>query len=359
MTLSSLSQGRDNNFNLIRIFAALAVLASHCYPLSGIGKPEPLVNLLGISIAHIAVDIFFITSGFLVTSSLLNRQNIIVFFWARFLRIYPALLIMLSITVFVLGPFFTSFSLSSYLQNRGTYTYFAYCSSLIYGVAFELPGVFSTNPFHGSVNGSLWTMPFEVRMYGLLAIAWIIFNINRKYKVRFLKVSICTYVILSATYIITNHLYGSYEESKFVRLSFMFFTGSIFYLLKEYIHLSFSFFMIIITSLLVATYDKDIFYIGYCLSIAYILFFIAYIPSGHIRKYNLLGDYSYGIYIYAFPVQQSTAALIPGVSPFFMALIATPITILFSVLSWHIIEKRALGLKEHFAGFTKKILDFR
>ena len=121
MKLSDFTQGRDNNFNLIRIVAALAVLVTHSFALTvGSGNAEPLRASLGMTMGSIAVDVFFIASGFLVTASLLNRQSAIDFIWARVLRIFPALSVMLFLTVFGLGAFFTSLPAPSYFANPGT-----------------------------------------------------------------------------------------------------------------------------------------------------------------------------------------------------------------------------------------------
>lgn len=106
--------------------------------------------------------------------------------------------------------------------------------------------------------------------------------------------------------------------------------------------------------LVAAIGHRYVFFVVYTLFIAYLLFFLAYVPAGHIRKYNLLGDYSYGIYIYAFPVQQSVAALVPGVSVLNMILISFPVTVFLSALSWHLLERRALSLKGRLASDTRK-----
>ena len=137
----------------------------------------------------------------------------------------------------------------------------------------------------------------------------------------------------------------------------MFFSGAAFYVLKERIRLSCPvFWLFIIAQLSSSIINKDAFFVLYVLTIAYILFYVAYIPSGFIRKYNQVGDYSYGIYIYAFPVQQSVAALVPGVSVLGMLLISAPATFLLAALSWHLLERRALDLKKLYAGHTRRIL---
>ena len=83
----------------------------------------------------------------------------------------------------------------------------------------------------------------------------------------------------------------------------------------------------------------------YILTLPYIVLYLAYLPKGKIRCFNNVGDYSYGIYIYAFPIQQMSAKLIPGISVFQMVLISGAFTLLFAFASWHLIEKKALKFK--------------
>lgn len=153
MQLSSFTQGKNNNFNLIRIIAALAVLVGHSFAL--LRQPEPLGQSLGMSLGSISVDVFFIASGFLVAGSLMLRQRIGDYLLARVLRIFPGLLVMLLLTVFGLGVYFTSLPVSAYLQHAETHRYFLKCASLVSGVAYTLPGVFEGRPYQGAVNGSL------------------------------------------------------------------------------------------------------------------------------------------------------------------------------------------------------------
>lgn len=357
MKLSKFTQGRDNNFNLIRIIAAFAVLVTHSFALAiGTGDAEPFRESLGMTLGSIAVDVFFITSGFLVTASLLTRQSTIEFIWARVLRIFPALLAMLVLTVFGLGVFYTSLPLPSYLADSKTYIYLMKCATLITGVAYNLSGVFEGNPYKNAVNGSLWTMPYEIRMYAILAIAWVALRIIKKNRLRMFELAIVTSAVVSGMLVIVRHFYLPTGD-QFAILFFMFFSGAAFYVLKEHITFSrLSFWLLVIALLSSAIANKHAFFVVYALTIAYILFYIAYVPSGRIRKYNQMGDYSYGVYIYAFPVQQSVAASIPGVSVLYMLLISASATLLLAALSWHLLERRALGLKGLYVGHTRRIL---
>ena len=120
--LSVYSDSRDNNFNLIRFVAASLVLFSHSYAL--IQLPEPMVQLIGMSWATIAVNVFFITSGFLVAGSLFARNNLLAFIWARVLRIYPALIVAMIFCVFFIGWYFTTESSVSYFSDPETIKFF-------------------------------------------------------------------------------------------------------------------------------------------------------------------------------------------------------------------------------------------
>lgn len=289
-------QGRNNNFNLIRIVAAFAVLITHSFALVyGTGDAEPFRASLGMTMGSIAVDIFFVTSGFLVTASLIYRQSTIEFVWARVLRIFPALLVMLLLTVFVLGAFFTTLPLLSYLSSRDTYAYLLKCSTLLFGVKYDLPGVFEANPYPDAVNGSLWTMPHEIRMYAILVVIWFGLQITQNLHLRIFKITILGLTFIAGLLWMARHWY---LDSTFVRLFFMFFTGASFYILRERIVLSRGVFWLLIGGLALAALHPRVFSIVYIFAIAYILFYVAYIPAGYIRKYNQLGDYSYGIYIY-------------------------------------------------------------
>lgn len=358
MKLSHYSHGRDNNFNLIRIIAALAVLITHSFALAiGSGLAEPFRESLGMSMGDIAVDVFFVTSGFLVTASILSRQSALEFLWARILRIYPALFVMLFLTVFVLGVAFTSVSMKTYWSSSQTYIYLARGATLLAGVAFKLPGVFDGNPYQQAVNGSLWTMPHEVRLYGVLVLVWLGLHWKPHLRLHVFKNTLIAFALVAALYVLTAHIYAL-PIGVVPKLFFMFFSGAAFYVLRKHIALNPWLFGIFAMGLFVAAGNKDAFFFVYILVIAYVLFYLAYVPSGPIRQYNKLGDYSYGIYIYAFPVQQSIAALIPGVTVPQMIALSAVITLTLAVLSWHLLEKRALRHKAYLLGRTRGLIAF-
>ncbi len=354
MLLSEHTSNRDNNFNLLRFIAAFVVLYTHSFSLlSGDIYDEPLRRAMDMSLGDIAVDIFFVTSGFLITSSYLNRGNLIAFAWARILRIYPGLIVAMIFCVFFIGVWFTSLSTSDYLTDPQTYQYFFKNIILFFGVEYNLPGVFLSVPYASPVNGSLWTLPYEVRMYAILAFILATIVFLRK-KIAFITFkNILLFVgLFSLVILFVNHFYTLRETSsflpKFIRLFSVFFVGAMFYVWKDSIKLSYKWFIIFAVLLVVSSIHKDVFFIVYYLVLAYIIFFLAYVPSGFIRKFNYLGDYSYGLYIYAFPVQQSLLAIYPNISIFNMVLVSFTITLILSILSWHLVEKKFLKMKNNY-----------
>jgi len=338
--------GRQNNFNLVRISAAFAVLISHSYPLTlGAGSPDLMGTRLGVTLGHVAVDVFFITSGFLVTSSLLKRQSTLAFIWARILRIYPANLVMLLLSTFVLGASFTTLTLHDYLQSKVLYTYLAKCAVLITGVVYELPGVFESNRLPRAVNGSLWTMPFELKMYAILAIVWAALKLTGKYRTAVLERALIVFATVSGIFVIADHFWFHLSQY-FAHLFYMFFVGAAYYALRTSITLARTPFICFAITLLLSTAHPNAFFVAYTCLLPYLVLYLAYVPGGFLRRYNNLGDYSYGVYIYAFPIQQTVAALFPAIAVWQMVFVAGVFTLVFAVLSWHLVEERSLRLKD-------------
>jgi peptidoglycan/LPS O-acetylase OafA/YrhL len=344
--LSDYTSGRDNNFNLIRFAAAFAVLLSHSFALTqATGKTTALRESLGPNLGLLAVDVFFIASGFLVTGSLLSRQSVPAFLWARALRIYPALIVVVLLSVFVLGPCLTTAPASQYWISKETFRYLYKNMSLVSGVTYTLPGLFDSNPHPRAVNGSLWTMPYEVRLYAMLALTWILSRVAGNSRPRIFKYAVLGLAVFSAAVYFTMY-FLPLEQQVFVRLAWMFSLGAACCVMKDRFVLSGKLCLAAIVGLaLSALLGRSALFIAYNLLAAYLLLFLAYVPAGKIRHFNRLGDYSYGVYIYAFPVQQSIVAIVPDISMSMMFVVASAITLVLAALSWHVLEQPALRLK--------------
>lgn len=153
-----------NAFDFLRVTAASAVLFSHSYALYGLPEPQPIT---GHSFGSLAVATFFVISGFLVCQSWLLDPSFPRFLTRRFLRIFPGLLVVILMTVFVIGPIFGTLVPTEYFSSVAVWQH------LILGLLAlgspPLPRVFENNPYPISINGSLWTLRYEILMYILLA----------------------------------------------------------------------------------------------------------------------------------------------------------------------------------------------
>ncbi len=331
---------RNNNFNLLRIVAAGAVLVSHAYPLSlGRGTPEPLERALGMDLGTLAVLTFFAISGYFISQSFNNRHSIVEFTVARALRIYPGLLAVLVLTVFALGPVFTKLELSAYFTDRETLLYIPR-NLRLWPLQYELPGVFGDNPYPKAINGSLWTLAYEVGCYAMVALVGIAgLALNRWRFAGFLVVYAIWYI--AAPLVLSN--YGHRVILYDIHLlTLPFVMGMALFQFRQHLPLRLPLLVLLATTSAMS-HGSPWFHELFVLTWAYGVFYLGFLQYEPLLNYNRLGDYSYGTYIYAFPVQQVIAAVYTECTPAVMITLSLPITLLLAILSWHYIEMRALA----------------
>ncbi|MFA0208578.1 acyltransferase family protein, partial [Vibrio cyclitrophicus] len=303
--LSNLSSGRDNNFNLVRLIASLLVLFTHAYALFfGVSSAEPFYEF-GFTLGSIAVDVFFVSSGFLIYKSLESSDGLKKFFWFRALRIYPGLIFSLFLTVLCLSAFST-LSLLDYLFNIDTWFYLLKNSFLFFGIEYELPGVFHHVPYSNVINGSLWTLPYEVTMYVAISIFYVM-DKSGSSKRGLLLISVWLFISI----FLFSGVAEFYGLKTLFRLAFFFFFGASFYAFRNIVYFNSKvFFCFLILILLSCFYLKHLSYLYYLL-MPYCLLWFIYIPDLFRKKINNFGDISYGVYIYAFPIQQALISSFP------------------------------------------------
>lgn len=344
--LAEYSTGRDNNFNLIRLVAALMVMWDHSYAIAGVSEAEePLARLIGMGSSFIAVNVFFVISGYLVTASLCRSKTLLAYVEARFLRIFPGLFLCVAFTSLVIGGLFTSLSAIQYYRSRELWDYVIVNSTLLVDkiqLRYYLPGVFANNPLAGTVNGSLWTLPYEVWLYVGLAGVGLLGLLKRTNLSSLLLAGLLAFDLSIMFFFPTNALVAKFDNVE--RFCLYFFLGAVIYLNRARIPLSGPILLILcaVTAIVWRT--------GFAkflspFTLAYLVFWLAYVPRGVVRLYNRVGDLSYGTYIYAWPVQQVIVTFVSAVQPLFLFLLALPVTLSVAAISWHLVEKRALARK--------------
>ena len=341
-TIAALFHGRDNNFNLIRFLAASAVLLDHSFALVA---PEQaagaIIDVDGLGIARLAVDVFFIVSGFLVTRSVLTQPTLVDYAVARFLRLFPALLATCIFIAFLLGPAVTSVSLADYFADARPWLYVPLTASLLTH-SLTLPGVFEHVPESGVIDPPLWTLRYESMCYVLLAIFAVVGLLATR-----ARASLALAGLFAAYALVTfatpwREEFGGVDSA--ARFVLCFFIGGAFYLYADKIRLDFRLALALVL-VAVLTVGTGVYELAVKMALAYGVLWFALVPGGPLRHFNRIGDYSYGLYILCFPLQQTFVMLDPAIGPGALFVRSFPAVLALAVLSWHVIEHPALRLK--------------
>ena len=349
--LEPLAHGRDNHFNLLRMLAASAVIVSHAYPIAqGQHAVEPLTTFMPFSLGAAAVKVFFAISGFLVLKSWERRPALTDFAVARVLRILPALIVVAIITAAIIGPLFTTMPIPAYFASKDAIAYAPRVVSL-YWIPYQLPGVFAGTPYGNYVNGSLWTLYYETLCYAALAIAGVIGLFRPGRYPLFLLLYGAGYFVLR------ERLVPHFDLTLYAILSFPFVLGMSAYRFREKLPMHWAILLglaaLAALALAVGVLAEE----ACTLAIAYGSLWFGQIESPFLLRYNRIGDYSYGVYIYGWPVEQMLVSLVPGIGPVALFLAAIPIAILFGAVSWYVIEKPALAEKKRTIAFMDGVRD--
>lgn len=318
-----------NNFDLIRLGAALLVLIGHAYALRGLAY-DPLQAWTGLGSGGWGVFTFFAISGYLVARSWEADPHPLRYAARRALRIYPGLIVVTLLAAFVLGPLMTALPLSEYFSHKGVYAYLTTMTG--FKIGHVLPGVFDGNWYPGRVNGSLWTLPRELKLYLIAPLAWI--GAQRLGRWSLLAA-------WAALFAVDQGIWPEYRP--LLAFSTYFMLGMAIAALPPAA-------LPTITGVGVLALLGCLVFRGvdarYFTAVAIPCLAIglgsrpALVPA-----LGRIGDLSYGAYIYAFPVQQIIMALWPQLPLWATLLAPIPPVLLLAWLSWRWVERPALALK--------------
>lgn len=335
-----IAEGRPSGFDLMRILLAFAVVAQHSMNTT-LGMERTLQLLTTPLRAPIALILamFFVLSGFLVGGSLFRSKSLISFLGLRVMRLAPALVVEVIIAACLLGPILTQYSLTEYFTDLKFFRYFL---NILGDIQYKLPGLFLSNPLPEIVNQQLWTVPYELKCYlslALLATIGIAFHRAAFASVLVLiQLSLAVYVVMYQP-----------EQTPVLRgslLVFCFLVGISFYAWRDAIAYSLPLAIgsALLSFVLLLVPYGDFFVV---VPAAYLT---CYLGLADPKKPTLLasGDYSYGVFLYGFPIQQAVAAVGgPTVQCWWLNLIiSAPIALLVAFASWHFVEKHTLKFRD-------------
>ncbi|MCF7560319.1 acyltransferase [Sabulilitoribacter multivorans] len=334
---------KRNNFDFLRFLFAIFVVISHSYPLSGSDESSQWIYQITngqIVLARLGLDGFFIISGFFIYQSLQRSSGLLNYYKKRFLRLFPALFIVLLLTIILVPfvyygdiPFWKNPQVLSYVPNNLS----------LYNFQPVINGVFDNNPYH-SINGSLWTIRYEFSLY--IGLSLLYFFRNNKVLKRLL-LSFCLAILLFIYNFFLSRFAGSsvfgmlgYE---ILDLGTFFVCGSLLAAFEfEKVNKKWVLWVIILLAIVSIHFN---FYSNVKhIVLPMIILMVGFMPLPFFSTFGKIGDMSYGIYIYSFPIQQ-TLVYFFKLNVYQLIFWSLLLSILFGYLSWHLIEKKALKYK--------------
>ena len=306
------------------------------------------------------VNVFFVTSGYLIFQSWQRDPSIPRYLARRTLRIFPALLAAVLVTVFIIGPAMSSLPVGTYLQRRETYRYLG---NIAFIGSKTLPGVFESNPYPDTVNGGLWTLKYEFAMYLILLGIGVL---GRKAKwvlpCGLVLVALCSAVLasclrlaqfgLDAAIPFATHVAETVESRfsstslRFPELALYFMIGALFSHWRERVSFRWDVFLGMMLAWYFVSDQVGSFALAWLIVSYGALCFGTSNVSG-LSRFGRRGDFSYGIYIYGFVVQQCVSKLLgPAPSWGIALMLSFAVTLVMGVLSWRFIEAPAMRFKD-------------
>jgi peptidoglycan/LPS O-acetylase OafA/YrhL len=360
--MKSAFEAPGNNLDFLRLFFAVTVIFSHSYAL-GIGMQaetygaasqytEPMLRwshgqtTLGI----IAVDAFFVISGFLIANSFMRSRSLLAYFRKRIARIYPGFIVCMLILAFVVVPVAGGIFAHQTLFSRAAD--FIGRTSILWNL--NVSGTFAHNPLPNVIDGSVWTIPWEFVCYIGLAALGVAGLLRRRFLVLLIFSFMILYFLISG--IIAGigiapgaHWTHFFDSNLYVQLRGMpvcFTAGTVFYLYRERIPHSNICAIVALVVLATSCFVPYTWAPSFALAGTYLIFWFAFHPKVHMHHVARYGDFSYGTYLYAFTVQQLIVqAFGHTVRPFTLFLLATPASLIIGVLSWYGVERWFLGAR--------------
>lgn len=328
----------NNNFGLIRLLLAVAVVFSHAFSVAtGRVEDEPLATSTGLTLGEHAVNAFFAISGYLVVMSY-ERRGWRDFVLARALRILPGFVAATLLIALVLGAVMTRLDLHAYLTSWELWNFISRTLTTFKSAA-ALPGVFETNPLRFPL-GTIWTLKYEVLCYLGVLVAGLAGLLRRRNLA--LAIWACLVVATVALGVIAPD--GSKNIETALRLPLIFMTAGLVYLWRERIPLSLPG-LVAAVAVVVLLSPTPLYNAALYIVTAWGTLVLARAPALTRHSTEPPADLSYGIYLYGWPVQQVFFALFPGAAMLIAFWPALAVTALVAWLSWHLVEKPAMGLK--------------
>lgn len=293
----------------------------------------PIPTGVGYTWGRLGVITFFAISGYLVTESWLRTVEARVFIRNRLLRVYPALAVMVLVSVLAIGASITSAPMSIYFRDRETLTYLAH-NLMVFPVAYTLPGVFSENPIP-VVNGALWTIGPELSTYALILICALFLRRRLSWGVAILLVA-----SVAIGWLIPTDTEEQYALAVYSQL-FAFFLGASLVRLCPEISRPIGVFLGVAFLAVAIGWRVDVATVALLPAMVLLVTSLGKLAP-KLHPFARVGDPTYGMYLYGFLISQCLLVRVPNVGHFNLFWISLFSSVAIGFFSWHTVEKRCL-----------------
>ncbi|HEY3989679.1 MAG TPA: acyltransferase [Acidobacteriaceae bacterium] len=341
---AGLDRSRDN-IDFLRLAFALLVVFAHSFTITqGSDRAEPFMRLTRgqVTGGHIAVDAFFILSGFLITASYERSGSARSFLKKRIARVYPGFFALTVVTALFFAPL-----AGGEVEGRGVLGKLVLViSSIVRLKGIRSTGVFAANPLPYLLNASLWTVSYEFLCYLGVLVLGVAMLLHRR---RVLVIIFGASIAVSILYLhfgwyssksLSAVLFGYPQD--WARFIPMYLAGVVFYLYRTSIPLHARGALLAAATMVAAC----ILPFGYSLLFpvcgTYLLMYLAFCKRLPLYRVMRFGDLSYGTYLYAFPIQQLLVQHFALRSPLRLFAAATPLVLVAAAVSWFSVERPAL-----------------
>ena len=376
-TLEQRYRSDSNAMAVMRVSAALGVLLAHCWPLGfGEGSPGNRLSRGQTDLGSLSLDVLFIVSGFLNTDSAL-RGSSPRFLWKRFLRLFPGFWVCLLVTAFVIAPIVAwkeNGSLAGFWSHSDGPFDYVIVNWFMSMNQFTIAGLLSTTPFGqlsggpSAFNGSLWTLRYEVGCFVLLAILLGSGALRRARWVVPAMVAIAFTLIAADTVRASSWtirppdrgalgpilVFGTFEARWVLYLGFLFLLGSAARLYCSRVPIDMRL-ALAAAAIAIVTFRFGGWLMLGLPSYAYLVIFAGVTLPSRLHRIGRTNDYTYGIYIYAFPIQQAAALFGAADHGKLLYIVVTVVlTAALAILSWHLVEHPAMGWRNAFDASSRR-----
>ena len=357
-------KGIGPGFDFLRVALALTIVFNHSFLIVE-GSYDTVDRWHLWAVFGAGMPMFFSLSGFLITGSA-GRLKLKDFLLNRSLRIVPALAVDIFVSALAIGTLVTIVPLADYFSDKKFSHYFL---NIVGFIHYQLPGVFLFNPFPDQVNGSLWTVPYEIGCYIIMSALIVTGAVKSKSRM-LIAVTGCIFAWFALHFYFIgrvspfdgdgalDHYVNNFISSRGNYLYFYFSGGALLYVFRY--HVPYSGKLALALAALVMAQGAGLLPLGIwkpvalALPVSYLVAYIGLLPVKKLPLYSR-GDYSYGIYLYAYPLQQLLVMLFPGkFSVVTHFICSAALVTCVAMLSWHGVEKPILKIRKKFSFTARK-----